>query len=120
MNKKKIDLGKNLSIAEMFKEADKGYVSAFFGKGCSPMHWFKDHGYDVTDFIHTHPNGNAHGDWWEPTTKTPIPADDPKRVFSLARTSVGFLEERARDKKPFFMMISHYAVHAEHLPEKHA
>jgi len=111
MNKKKIDLGKNLSIAEMFKEADKGYVSAFFGKGCSPMHWFKDHGYDVTDFIHTHPNGNAHGDWWEPTTKTPIPADDPKRVFSLARTSVGFLEERARDKKPFFMMISHYAVH---------
>ncbi len=111
MNKKQVNFEKNLSIAEMFKEADKGYSTAFFGKGCTPLKWFKDHGYDVTDFIHTHPNGNAHGDWWEPTTKTPIPADDPKRVFSLARNSVGFLKERARDKKPFFMMISHYAVH---------
>ncbi len=111
MNKKEIDMGKNLSIAEMLKEADKGYVTAFFGKGCTPMGWFKDHGYDVTDFIHKHPNGNAHGDWWEPAEKTPIPLDDPKRMFSLAKTSTGFLQERARDKKPFFMMISHYALH---------
>jgi arylsulfatase A len=111
MNKKKIDLGKNLSIAEMIKEADKGYVTAFFGKGCSPMHWFKDHGYDVTDFNHKHPNGNGHGDWWEPACKTPIPLDDPKRVFSLAKTSSDFLKERGKDKKPFYMMVSHYAVH---------
>jgi len=111
MNKKQIDLGTNLSIAEMFKEANKGYVTAFFGKGCTPMGWFKDHGYDETDFIHKHPNGNAHGDWWEPTTKTPIPADDPKRVFSLAKTSTDFLKERGQDKKPFYLMISHYAVH---------
>ena len=75
------------------------------------MGWFKDHGYDFTDFIHKHANGNAHGDWWEPATKTPIPADDPKRVFSLAKTSTDFLEERAKDKKPFYLMISHYAVH---------
>ncbi len=111
MNKKKIDLGKNLSIAEMFKQANKDYVTAFFGKGCTPMGWFKDHGYDETDFIHKHPNGNAHGDWWEPTTKTPIPENDPKRVFSLAKTATKFLKERARDKKPFYMMVSHYAVH---------
>ena len=111
MHQRKIDMAKNLSIAEMLKAANKGYVTAFFGKGCTPMRWFKDHGYDVTDFNHKHPNGNAHGDWWEPTTKTPIPADDPKRLFSLARTSVDYLEERAKDQKPFFLMISHYAVH---------
>ena len=111
MNKKQIDLGKNLSIAEMLKEANKGYVTAFFGKGCSPMGWFKQHGYDDTDFIHKTPNGNAHGDWWEPTTKTRVPADDPKRMFSLAKTSVDYLEKRAKDKKPFYLMISHYAVH---------
>ena len=29
MNKKQIDLGKNLSIAEMLKEANKGYITAF-------------------------------------------------------------------------------------------
>ena len=111
MNKKQIDLGKNLSIAEMLKEANKGYITAFFGKGCTPMHWFKDHGYDVTDFHHKHPNGNAHGDWWEPVNKTPIPDDDPKRVFSLAETAKNFLVERGRDQKPFYMMVSHYAVH---------
>ncbi|MDA7994538.1 MAG: sulfatase-like hydrolase/transferase, partial [Pirellulales bacterium] len=111
MNKKQIDLGKNLSIAEMLKEANKGYITAFFGKGCTPMHWFKDHGYDVTDFHHKHPNGNAHGDWWEPVNKTPIPDDDPKRVFSLAETAKNFLAERGRDQKPFYMMVSHYAVH---------
>ena len=113
MHKREIDLTKNLSIAEMFNESGKGYVSAFFGKGCTPMKWFKDHGYDVTDFNHVHPNGNAHGDWWEPTTRTPIPTDDPKRVFSLAKTSINFLKERAHDKKPFFMMVSHYAVHVK-------
>lgn len=111
MNKKQVDFEKKRSIAEMIKEADKNYVTAFFGKGCTPMHWFKDHGYDVTDFNHKHPNGNAHGDWWEPTTKTPIPADDPKRVFSLAKTSNDFLKERGKDRKPFYLMISHYAVH---------
>ena len=111
MNKREIDMSKNLSIAEMIKAANKDYVTAFFGKGCTPMGWFKDHGYDFTDFNHTHPNGNAHGDWWEPQTKTPIPDDDPKRVFSLARSSVDFLEKRAEDKRPFFLTISHYAVH---------
>ena len=111
MNKRRIDMGKNVSIAEMIKAANKNHVTAFFGKGCTPMGWFKDHGYDVTDFNHKHPNGNAHGDWWEPHTKTPIPDNDPKRVFSLAKTSIDFLEKRAEDKKPFFLTISHYAVH---------
>lgn len=113
MNKREIDMSKNLSIAEMIKQTNKGYTTAFFGKGCTPMGWFKDHGYDVTDFIHKHHNGNAHGDWWEPTTKTPIPADDPKRMFSLAKTSVDFLEKCAQDKTPFFLTISHYAVHVK-------
>lgn len=118
MHKRKIDMSKYLSIAEMLKQADKNYLTGFFGKGCTPMHWFKDHGYDVTDFIHRHPNGNAHGDWWEPTKKTPIPVDDPKRVFSLAKTSVDFLTKRAEDKRPFYLMISHYAVHVRNVSLK--
>ena len=118
MNKRKVDFEKNLSLAEMLKEAKKGYHSAFFGKGCTPLGWFKDHGYDETDFIHKHPNGNAHGDWWEPADKTLIPLDDPKRVFSLARNSIGYLERRASDKKPFFLTISHYALHVRNMSLK--
>jgi|TARA_B100001093_G_scaffold142307_1_gene134785 arylsulfatase A-like enzyme len=109
--KKQVDLGDNLSLAEMLHEANKDYITAIFGKGCSPMGWFKDHGYDETDFIHLHPNSNGHGDWWEPADKTPIPLDDPKRMFSLAKTSTDFLKARADDKKPFYLMISHYALH---------
>lgn len=116
--KKKVDLGANLSLAEMFKEADKDYVTAIFGKGCSPMGWFKDHGYDETDFIHQNPNGNGHGDWWEPSDKTPIPLDDPKRLFSLAKTSTDFLKARAEDEKPFYLMISHYALHVRNMSLK--
>ena len=116
--KKRVDLGANLSLAEMFKEADEDYVTAIFGKGCSPMGWFKDHGYDETDFIHKHPNGNGHGDWWEPADKTPIPLDDPKRLFSLAKTSTDFLKARAEDEKPFYLMISHYALHVRNMSLK--
>ena len=116
--KKKVDLSANLSLAEMFKEADEDYVTAIFGKGCSPMGWFKDHGYDETDFIHKHPNGNGHGDWWEPADKTPIPLDDPKRLFSLAKTSTDFLKARAEDEKPFYLMISHYALHVRNMSLK--
>ncbi len=115
MNKRKVDFEKNLSLAEMLKESDQGYHTAHFGKGCTPMRWFKDHGYDETDFIHRHPNGNAHGDWWEPVDKTLIPRDDPKRVFSLARSSMEYLGKRAKDKKPFFLMISHYALHVRNM-----
>ena len=118
MNKRKVDFEINLSLAEMLKEAKKGYHSAFFGKGCTPLGWFKDHGYDETDFIHKHPNGNGHGDWWEPAEKTPIPVDDPKRLFSLARNSIGYLEKRASDKKPFFLTISHYALHVRNMSLK--
>ena len=61
MNKKQIDLGKTCRLQKCSKRLIKA-TTAFFGKGCTPMHWFKDHGYDVTDFHHKHPNGNAHGD----------------------------------------------------------
>ena len=42
MNKRKVDFEKNLSLAEMLKESGKGYHSAFFGKGCTPLGWFKE------------------------------------------------------------------------------
>ena len=37
MNKKQVDFKKKLSLAEMLKESGKGYVSGFFGKGCTPL-----------------------------------------------------------------------------------
>ncbi len=116
--KRGINLGDNLSLAEMFLQSDQNYVTAFFGKGCSPMGWFKDHGYIYTDFIHKYPNGNAHGDWWEPADRTPLPLADPKRLFSLAKSSTDFLKKRALDNQPFYLMISHYALHVRNMSLK--
>lgn len=39
--------------------------------------------------------------------------NNPKEIFSLTQRGIAFMEENAKAKKPFYLMISHYAVHAE-------
>lgn len=45
--------------------------------------------------------------------------DDPKLMFSTTEKSINFMEEQVQAKKPFYLQISHYAMHAgsECLPE---
>jgi arylsulfatase A-like enzyme len=47
------------------------------------------------------------------TDRRPLPADNPKRIYSLIEDSVNFVNEHA-GKRPFYMMVSHYAVHVKH------
>lgn len=102
-----------ITVADMFKESGKNYRTAHFGKGCSIIGRFDESGYDVTD---ENPgeiggNGNAHGSYWDPISeKTPFPPDNPKRMYSLMRDSVDFINKNC-GKNPFFMMVSHYAPH---------
>ena len=46
-------------------------------------------------------------------------AGDPKLMFSITEKALGFMEEQSQAKKPFYLQISHYAMHAgfECLPE---
>ena len=37
--------------------------------------------------------------------------DDPKLIFSLTQRSNDFIEEQTNKTEPFFIQISHYAVH---------
>ncbi len=73
-------------------------------------------GYDITDEDEPGDsgNGNFHGDWVGTRDKRPLPADDPKRIFSLTRKATRFIRDRAADERPFLMMVSHYAVHVHH------
>ena len=104
----------------MLKEANKGYITAFFGKGCTPMHWFKDHGYDVTDFHHKHPNGNAHGDWWEPAEKTQSQKTTPSVSSVWQRLLKIFLKQRGRDQKTVLHDgLSLCRARTEYIPQKH-
>jgi arylsulfatase A-like enzyme len=102
-----------ITMAEMLKESGKNYITAHFGKGCSAMGRFDEAGYDLTDENPNEPggNGNGHGSYWDPIKdKTPFPPDNPKRMYSLKRDSAAFVKEYG-GKRPFFMMVSHYAPH---------
>ena len=98
-----------ISMAAIVKAANKNYITAHFGKGMNVRRM--DHaGYDVTDEYDESPNGNAHGTYIDVNKKVPIPDDNAKRIPDLTRLSVDFVKEHA-GQRPFYMMISHYAVH---------
>ena len=101
-----------VSMADVLKAANKGYVTAHFGKGMQVRRM--DHaGYDATDEFDKGANGNGHGSFIDVTQKIPIPDDNPKRIVDLTRRSVEFVREHA-GKRPFYLMVSHYAVHIPH------
>ncbi len=83
-----------------------GYACAHVGKWHmrgSP----EEEGYDVHDGNTTNKPGNS---------KIP---DDPKLMFSITEKAIGFMEDQVAANKPFYLQLSHYAMHAgfECLPE---
>jgi len=106
-----IDLKDQLSIPQMIKSIDPDYVTAHFGKwGFHP----RDPGHAEYDQSDGNTN-NGEGDYLAVQSQTPLPADDPKRIFSIADRADAFLEEQVTARKPFFMQLSHYAVHVDHM-----
>lgn len=105
---KKQYIGK-ITIPQALKKANANYRTAHFGK------WHNDSikplqaGYDVTDG----PNGNGPGDFAD-DGKTTLSELDPKRMFSLTEKSVQFMEQQVASKRPFFLQLSHYAMHIWH------
>jgi arylsulfatase A-like enzyme len=86
--------------------APLGYACAHVGKWHmrdSP----EDEGYVVHDGATTNKEGNQD-----------IPGD-PKLMFSITEKAIDFMKEKVQEKKPFYLQISHYAMHAgfECLPE---
>jgi len=102
-----IDCKDEVSLPQMIKSADRGYVTAHFGKSGFPPRPPEDAGYDVTDGA----TNNFHGDWRALDDKRPLPADDPKRIFSLTRRANKFMQQQVEAGRPFYMQVSHYAVH---------
>jgi len=104
------------SLADAVKTSGKNYITAHFGKGMVDK--LKVVNYDVTDEFEKHaPNGTLHGDKIDIASRKPLPPDDPKRMYSLTKSSVDFVKEHA-GKRPFYLMVSHYAVHVPHAATK--
>lgn len=110
---RKLEWKDETSLADVVKAADSTYVTAHFGKGMSGEQ-MKTIGYDITDEVDGNAdNGNFHGEYVSLKYRIPLPPDNPKRMASLKKTSVDFVNEHG-GKRPFFMMVSHYAVHVPH------
>lgn len=110
---RKLKWSDEVSMADVLKAADPHYITAHFGKGMSGEK-MDTIGYDVTDETDGHaPNGNFHGEYISLNDRTSLPPDNPKRMASLQKSSVDFINEHS-GKRPFFMMVSHYAVHVPH------
>lgn len=101
------------SLADVLKAADAEYITAHFGKGMAGER-MKTIGYDVTDeFDGNADNGNFHGDYIDLKSRKKLPPENPKRMPELKKRSVDFIEEHGGER-PFFLMVSHYAVHVPH------
>ena len=87
-----------VTIAEFIKKHRPDYATAHFGKwhmnGGDPS----NHGYDQHDGL----TSNAEGNTREP---------DPKRIGGITTRSMEFVRKQTAAKKPFFLQVSHYAVH---------
>lgn len=102
-----------ISMADVLKAADSNYVTAHFGKGMGNEK-MTTIGYDITDELEEHgDNGNFHGEYISLKDRTSLPPDNPKRMASLKKSSVDFINQYS-GQRPFFMMVSHYAVHVPH------
>ena len=101
-----------ISMAGVLKAANKGYVTAHFGKGMN-VRRMKHAGYDITDELDQASNGNGHGRYIDVKKRIPIPDDNPKRIVDLTKRSVDFVKEHAGER-PIFLTVSHYAVHVPH------
>lgn len=110
---KKLSWKDEVSMADVVKAAEGNYITAHFGKGMSGDR-METIGYDITDEIDGNAtNDNFHGEYISIKDRQPLPDDNPKRMASLEKSSVEFIEEYG-GKRPFFLMVSHYAVHVPH------
>jgi arylsulfatase A-like enzyme len=101
-----------VTIAEALKPL--GYVSAHVGK----WHMRGDPGREGY-VVHDGPTSNNEGntvtaglDKSDPRPRR-LPKDmtDPKLMFSITEKAIGFMENQVKQGHPFYLQISHYAMH---------
>lgn len=100
---------RQLNIPGMLKRLDADYVAAHYGK------WDYRHdrptpeemGYDESDGYTGNGTGRGRG------TGGPAAAEDPKLIGHVTDRACEFLARQARSARPFYVQLSHYAVHLD-------
>lgn len=98
-----------LNIPRLLKASDPAYQTAHFGKWdhrydrISPY----EQGYDFSDGYTGNMTGGAKN------TGGPAATHDPKRIDTITDEAVHFIERNHTRGMPFYLQVSHYAVHLD-------
>ena len=111
MNTEHINHEAKISIPKQLKIINPSYNTAHFGK------WGMDStpesiGYDLSDG----PTKNKDGGFNYNSNKlqwSNNESSDPKKIFSVTKRAIDFIEENSKKNTPFFLQISHYAIHSD-------
>ncbi|MBT7528961.1 MAG: sulfatase [Flavobacteriaceae bacterium] len=110
MNTSHINHSTDFTIPKQLKSINPDYVTAHFGKwgmGSSPSVL----GYDESDGATGNKDGvftqKPQGVQWENTIN-----EDPKKMFSITKNAIEFIDRQTKSNNPFFLQLSHYAVHS--------
>lgn len=108
MNSDHIDHEQGWTVPRALKAVEPSYVAGHFGKwgmGATP----ETFGYDVSDG----PTQNREGGFVNNRTQwDPVVKEDPKRIGELTEKAVAFMREQVKADRPFYLQVSHWAVHA--------
>lgn len=104
-----------LTIPRLLKAVDARYATAHFGKWDHRTDLLPEHlGYDESDGNTRNTTGNEGSSFNKQDKWTEYKElDDPKRIFSLTERAEDFIERQVRDERPFYLQVSHYAVHVD-------
>jgi arylsulfatase A-like enzyme len=93
----------------MLKAADPRYQTAHFGKWDHRYDEItpEDQGYDVSDGYTGNGTGGGKG------SGGPSAKEDPKLMDHITQQSISFMRKQAASQTPFFVQMSHYAVHLD-------
>ena len=111
MNTNHINHQTEITIPKLLKSINPNYTAAHFGK------WGIDVdpselGYDQSDGVTGNKDGGFNYKSNKQKWKNTI-SDDPKKIFSTTQSAINFIESQAKSETPFFLQVSHYAVHSD-------
>ncbi|EDM28086.1 putative exported uslfatase [Lentisphaera araneosa HTCC2155] len=104
------DRSHKFTIPQAIRLVHPEYATAHLGKWHVPKLQPEVAGFDVHDGY----TGNGGGEYYEAhkgKDKKKLPPEDPKQIYTISERACDFIAQQAKAKKPFYLQISHYAVH---------
>jgi len=116
MNTDHIDHDSDFTIPKQLKKINPNYKTAHYGKWGMDSNP-KNLGYDKSDGATKNKQGgfnyNSNKSQWSNNFD-----EDPKKIFSITERAIRFITKSHINKNPFYLQISHYAIHSNLIMKK--